>query len=123
MENQTLEQFIAQELKNEAKQLGRKINPESNRQKRLMELNEKRETGSLKLGRPVNGESARQKRLLELNEKREAGVLKLGRKINLESNRQKVLMEREAKIAAGIELKRGRPAMPKLSDMIEETEG
>ena len=123
MENQTLEQFIAQELKNEAKQLGRKINPESNRQKRLMELNEKRETGSLKLGRPVNGESARQKRLLELNEKREAGVLKLGRKINLESNRQKVLMEREAKIAAGIELKHGRPAMPKLSDMIEEAEG
>ena len=123
MENQTLEQFIAQELKNEAKQLGRKINPESNRQKRLMELNEKRETGSLKLGRPVNGESARQKRLLELNEKREAGVLKLGRKINPESNRQKVLMEREAKIAAGIELKRGRPAMPKLSDIVEEAEG
>jgi hypothetical protein len=123
MENQTLEQFIAQELKNEAKQLGRKINPESNRQIRLTELNEKREAGLLKKGRPINGESARQVRLLELNEKREAGVLKKGRPVNGESNRQKVLMEREAKLAAGVELKRGRPAMPKLSDMIEEAEG
>ena len=50
-------------------------------------------------------------------------MLKKGRPVNGESNRQKVLMEREAKIAAGVELKRGRPAMPKLSDLIEGEQG
>jgi hypothetical protein len=100
MENQTLEQFIANELKNEAKQLGRKINPESNRQKRLMELNEKREAGLLKKGRPINGESARQVRLLELNEKREAGVLKKGRPVNGESNRQTSISSSQGKVLA-----------------------
>ena len=114
MENQTLEQFIAQELKNEAKQLGRKINPDSNRQKRLVELEAKREAGELKRGRPINGESARQVRLTELNEKREAGELRKGRPVSGDSARQKRLAEREAKIAAGVELKRGRPAALKI---------
>lgn len=114
MENQTLEQFIAQELKNEAKQLGRKINPDSNRQKRLVELEAKRESGELKRGRPINGESARQTRLNELNAKREAGELRKGRPVSGESARQKRLAEREAKAAAGVEVKRGRPAAPKV---------
>ena len=91
MKNQTLDQFIAQELKNEAKQLGRKVDPNSERQKRLTELAARRESGELRRGRPVSGESERQKRLAE----------------------------REARVAAGIEVKRGRPAMLKVTDIVE----
>lgn len=114
MTNQTLEQFIAQELKNEAKQLGRKVDPNSERQKRLSELAAKRESGDFKRGRPINGESARQARLAELNEKRENGELRKGRPVSSNSERQKRLAEREAKAAAGVEVKRGRPAAPKV---------
>jgi hypothetical protein len=114
MNNQTLEQFIAQELKNEAKQLGRKVDPNSERQKRLAELAAKRESGDFKRGRPINGESARQARLAELAEKRENGELRKGRPVSSNSERQKRLAEREAKAAAGVEVKRGRPAAPKV---------
>jgi hypothetical protein len=117
MNNQTLEQFIMNELKNETKQLGRKVNPDSERQKRLAELAAKRESGELKRGRPVNGESARQARLADLNERRESGELRRGRPVSGESERQKRLLEREMKAAAGIEVKRGRPAMLKLTDL------
>jgi hypothetical protein len=114
MTNQSLEQFIAQELKNEAKQLGRKVDPNSERQKRLAELAAKRESGDFKRGRPINGESARQARLAELAEKRENGELRKGRPVSGDSERQKRLAEREAKAAAGVEVKRGRPAAPKV---------
>lgn len=119
MENQTLDQFIAQELKNEAKQLGRKVDPNSERQKRLTELAARRESGELRRGRPVNGESARQARLADLNERRESGELRRGRPVSGESERQKRLAEREARVAAGIEVKRGRPAMLKVTDIVE----
>jgi len=42
-------------------------------------LEAKRTNGELKRGRPVNGESNRQKRLAEIEVKRAAGELKRGR--------------------------------------------
>jgi len=65
----------------EVKQLGRPVNPSSERQKRLAELAAKAEQngGSVKRGRPVNGASERQKRLAELEAKRANGELKRGR--------------------------------------------
>ena len=63
------------------KQKGRPVNPTSNRQVRLMELEAKRQNGELKKGRPVNTNSARQKRFEELKAKAEAngGVVPKGR--------------------------------------------
>jgi len=94
--------------------LGRPVNPDSERQKRIKDLEERRANGTLKLGRPINGESKRQQRLLELEEKRSNGELRRGRPINGESKRQKELQERAARAAAGIEAKKGRPKMEKL---------
>lgn len=116
----TLDQFINQELNNNGQKLGRPVNPESERQKRLAELEAKRASGELKRGRPVVEGSERQVRLAELAAKREAGELKRGRPTNGDSARQKRLAEREAKIAAGIELKRGRPVMPKVEEVKTE---
>ena len=67
---------------------------------------------TVKLGRPVNPNSARQKRLAELEAKRNAGELKRGRPVIATSKRQAVLAERAAKVANGSELKRGRPVNP-----------
>ena len=114
--NTTIENF-------ETKQLGRPANPNSERQKRIKDLEERRANGTLKLGRPINGESKRQQRLQELEEKRANGELKKGRPINGESKRQKELQERAAKAAAGIEAKKGRPKMEKLdvtSELLKE---
>jgi hypothetical protein len=99
----------------EVKQLGRPVNPNSERQQRLAELEAKRNSGELKRGRPVNGTSVRQARLAELAAKAEAngGSVKRGRPSNGESERQKRLAERAAKAASGVEIKRGRPAMVK----------
>lgn len=94
MENQSLDQFIAQELKNEAKQLGRKVDMNSERQKRLAEIALRRESGEFKRGRPINSESVRQARLAELNAKRESGELKKGRPVDMDSERQKRLVKR-----------------------------
>ena len=60
---------------------GRKINPNSVRQKRLAELELKRANGGLHRGRPVNGDSVRQKRLAEMKARAElnGGVIKRGR--------------------------------------------
>lgn len=69
-------------------------------------------TTTPKLGRPVNPNSARQQRIQELNEKREKGLCKRGRPVNGESKRQEVLKLREEKLKNGIELKRGRPVNP-----------
>lgn len=76
---------------------GRPVNPNSNRQLRLKELELKRKNGELKRGRPVVEGSARQLRLKELEEKRKNGTLKKGRPVNLNSKRQQRLAELEAK--------------------------
>ena len=67
------------------KQLGRKVDPNSARQKRLAELKAKREAGECKQGRPVDKTSNRQKRLAELEAKRKAGTLKRGRPAKVEA--------------------------------------
>ena len=61
------------------------------------------------LGRPINPESARQKRIIEMEAKRAAGELKRGRPTVAGSKRQEVLAARAAKITNGGELKKGRP--------------
>ena len=60
-------------------QRGRPISTDSERQKRLAELEAKRTNGELKLGRPANAESKRQQRLADLELRRANGTLKLGR--------------------------------------------
>ena len=104
-----IEQMKPQIEQVEVKKLGRKVNPESVRQIRLMELEVKRASGELRRGRPVVADSERQKRITELAAKRASGELKLGRKVNEFSVRQLRLKELEAKRASG-ELRRGRPA-------------
>ena len=115
--NTNIETVVVAETVAEVKQLGRPVNPNSERQKRLAELEAKRSNGELRRGRPVNGTSARQARLAELAARAEAngGVVKRGRPVNGESARQKRLAELDAKRANG-ELKRGRPAMVKAED-------
>jgi beta-lactam-binding protein with PASTA domain len=61
-------------------QLGRPVNKNSERQKRLKDLEKRRKDGTLKLGRPVNVDSVRQKRLVEIENRRNNGeVIKRGR--------------------------------------------
>jgi len=86
-------------------QLGRPVNPESARQKRLASAPGKR------TGRKINPNSARQKRLAEMEAKKEAngGEVKRGRPSNPNSARQKAIDERQALIGAGVVVKRGRP--------------
>ena len=63
-----------------------------------------------KLGRKINPTSDRQKRLAARQALIDSGVVvERGRKPNSESERQKRLMAWEAKRAAGLEVKRGRP--------------
>jgi hypothetical protein len=85
-------------------QLGRPVNPNSARQKRLATAPGK------KTGRPVNPSSVRQQRLAELEAKRIAngGTIKRGRPVNATSERQLRLADLAARRAAGT-LKRGRP--------------
>jgi len=65
---------------------GRPINPDSPRQQRLREMEERRLNGSdVKRGRPVNPDSVRQHRLATMN----TGVL--GRPVNPDSARQQRL--------------------------------
>ena len=99
-------------------QLGRPVNPNSARQKRLATAPGK------KTGRPVNPSSVRQQRLAELEAKRIAngGTIKRGRPVNATSERQLRLAELAAKRAAGT-LKRGRPAgSGKKADTAEKVE-
>ena len=97
----------------ETKQLGRPINPESNRQKRIAELEQKRINGELKRGRPVVAGSKRQQvleaRAAKLSEGYEP---RRGRPVNAESKRQQVLMARATKVNEGGELRKGRPVNP-----------
>jgi hypothetical protein len=67
------------------------------------------ETVTVQLGRPVNMESNRQKRLAEIAERRAAGLVKRGRPAVEGSKNQLVKAARNFKIQSGIELKRGRP--------------
>lgn len=62
-----------------------------------------------KLGRPVNPNSVRQQKITERENKRAAGELKRGRPVVAESKRQQTLAAREAKRASGAPVKRGRP--------------
>ena len=103
-----IEQMKPQIEQVEVKKLGRKVNPESVRQIRLMELEAKRASGELRRGRPISIDSERQKRITELAAKRANGELKLGRRVNESSVRQLRLKELEAKRVNG-ELRRGRP--------------
>lgn len=75
-------------------QLGRPVNPNSARQKRLASA------PGVKTGRPVNPNSARQQRLAELEAKRSNGELRRGRPVNPNSARQKALFEAALKLAA-----------------------
>ena len=93
-----------------AKVKGRKTNPESMRQKRLVERAAK---GEVKRGRPTSGTSARQARLAELAAKRETGELKKGRPIQVDSKRQ-------LRLANVGTAKRGRPAKVKTEPVIEK---
>lgn len=92
---------------------GRKVDPNSARQKRLAELAAKKEAGLLKKGRPVVEGSERQIRLAKQAENKANGVGQ-GRPVNPNSARQKRLAELKAKAEAnGGAVKRGRPALPK----------
>ena len=97
----------------EVKVLGRPVNPNSVRQKRLAELEAKRQNGEVKLGRPVDKNSERQARLKMQALNKILGVGQ-GRPVNPNSARQKRLAEQAAKAEAnGGSVKRGRPALPK----------
>ena len=77
----------------EAKRRGRPVNPDSDRQKRLALMAERREAGELKRGRPMNPNSARQ---LKLQSK---GTGKRGRPVNPNSERQLKLVAKVAVVA------------------------
>lgn len=102
----------AQQTTEETKQLGRPVNPNSERQKRLAEEAEKRAQGLIKRGRPVIEGSAHQQKLAAQAERREAngGTARRGRPVDPNSPRQQREAAKAAKQAAGIEIKRGRPA-------------
>jgi hypothetical protein len=95
---------------------GRPVNPDSDRQKRLAAMDEKRINGELKRGRPVDPNSPRQVRLAEQARRaaENGGEARRGRPVNQSSDRQQRLAARELLIAGGAEVKRGRPAMPKI---------
>ena len=112
--NEKLEKGL--NVKVEGVKTGRPINPNSERQKRLKELEAKRKKGLLKRGRPVDVNSERQKRLKELEAKRKKGLLKKGRPVNPNSARQIRLAELAAKKKAnGGKMPLGRPKSTKLS--------
>ena len=116
MKSVVLEEMLAGMNKQETTgKRGRPVNVNSERQKRLAELEMKRANGELKRGRPVNVHSEHQLRLLDLEIKRVKGELKRGRPVNQNSNRQIRLAELEAKRANG-ELRRGRPKMIKVEE-------
>lgn len=71
---------------------GRPIDPESPRQKRLIEMEVKRQLGLLKRGRPVEPNSDRQQRLADREAK---GDAKPGRPPMTEEEKEKAKKERE----------------------------
>ena len=87
---------------------GRPVDPNSVRQVRLRELEEKRKNGTLQRGRPINFNSVRQKEIERKEFNRENGIELRGRKVDPNSVRQIRLKELEEKRKNGT-LKRGRP--------------
>lgn len=75
------QEIITNELPIKGIRTGRKINPNSTRQKRLAELEIRRANGELQKGRPINQNSIRQKRLAEMKARAElnGGIIKRGR--------------------------------------------
>jgi hypothetical protein len=71
------------------------------------------------LGRPVDPNSVRQKRLAEIEAKRAAGELKRGRPTVAGSKRQAVLAARAEKVANGGTLSKGRPVNPNSKRQME----
>lgn len=71
------------------------------------------------LGRPVDPNSNRQKHIKEMEQRRANGELKRGRPIVEGCKRQQVLEERAKKIASGVELKKGRPIDPNSPRQVE----
>jgi hypothetical protein len=98
----------------EVKTLGRPVNPTSNRQIRLQELEMRRELGLVKRGRPVDTTSARQ---FKLQMKSFGLTFGPGRPINLNSKRQQRLQEIESRKQNGT-FKLGRPKKYVVTDEI-----
>jgi hypothetical protein len=85
------------------KQLGRPVNPDSVRQKRINEMEAKRAAGELKRGRPTVAGSKRQEVLAARAIKiAEFGELKQGRPVNMDSKRQQMLMAKAMELAKKI---------------------
>jgi len=91
--------------------LGRPVNMESNRQKRLAEVAMKRELGLVKRGRPVvEGSKNAAIKAARLEKISNGESLSKGRPVNLNSKRQQRIAELQAKKASGT-FKLGRPKM------------
>ena len=91
---------------------GRKINPNSARQKRLAEMENNKIDGVSRRGRRPDPNSAWNIRQRELEEKRAAGELSLGRPVDPDSERQKRLAKKG-------KVKLGRPVTVKEEPIIE----
>jgi hypothetical protein len=91
--------------------LGRPVNVESNRQKRLAEIAERRAAGLVKRGRPVvEGSKNAAIKAARLEKVRNGESLSKGRPVNNNSKRQQRITELAAKKASGT-FKLGRPKM------------
>lgn len=121
MKNENTNVENASVVATEVKVLGRPVNADSARQKKLAKIEALKAAGEFKLGRPTKEGSARQIRLAEMEAKRVAngGELKKGRPTKEGSKRQKQLAERAAKEAAGITITRGRPKAVKAEVVTE----
>ena len=99
----------------ETKKLGRPVNPNSERQKRLAEKEQLKASGvQIKRGRPVVDGSKNQEKLARRAELAQSGLLtgKRGRPVNPNSPRQMRLKQLEEKRDNGT-LKLGRPKQEK----------
>lgn len=91
--------------------LGRPVNMESNRQKRLAEIAERRAAGLVKRGRPVvEGSKNAAIKAARLEKINNGETLRKGRPVNNNSKRQQRINELAAKKASGT-FKLGRPKM------------
>ena len=91
--------------------LGRPVNMESNRQKRLAEIAERRAAGLVKRGRPVvEGSKNAAIKAARLEKVMNGESLSKGRPINMNSRRQQRIAALAARKASG-SFKLGRPKM------------
>ena len=91
--------------------LGRPVNTESNRQKRLAEVAERRALGLVKRGRPVvEGSKNAAIKAARLEKVMNGESLSKGRPVNMNSKRQQRIAELQVKKANG-SFKLGRPKM------------